>query len=76
MVQQIENPALLDSRFVFNEVIRMDVDFHRLNLTRGYSYLPPTRLVSSQESNNKPKEFGSRIFQMGSNCSYEMGRDR
>ena len=27
-VQQIENPTLSDSKLVFNEVIRMDVDFH------------------------------------------------
>ena len=26
--QQIENPALLNSRFVFDEVLHMDVDFH------------------------------------------------
>ena len=40
MKQQIENPALSDSKFVFNEVLNMDVDFHRLNLMRGASYLP------------------------------------
>ena len=40
MKQQIENPALLNSRFVFDKVIHMDVDFHHLNLTRGSSYLP------------------------------------
>ena len=40
MKQQIENPALSDSKFVFDEVIHMDVDFHRLNLMRGSSYLP------------------------------------
>ena len=28
MAQQIENPALSDSKFLFDEVIRMDVDFH------------------------------------------------
>ena len=39
MKQQIENPALSNSRFVFNEVLHMDVDFHRLNLMRGSSYL-------------------------------------
>ena len=39
MKQQIENPALLNSRFVFDEVLHMDADFHRLNLTRGLSYL-------------------------------------
>ena len=42
MQQQIENPALRDSKSVFDGVIHMDIDFHRLNLTRG---------------NNKPKEF-------------------
>ena len=40
MKQQIENPALLNSRFVFNEVLHMDVDFHQLNLMRGLSNLP------------------------------------
>ena len=40
MAQQIENPTLPDSKFVFDEVISMTIDFHRLNLTRGSSYLP------------------------------------
>ena len=39
MKQQIENLAPSDSKFVFDKVIRMDVDFHRLNLMRGSSYL-------------------------------------
>ena len=37
---QIENPALLYSRFVFNEVLFLDINFHLLNLMRGSSYLP------------------------------------
>ena len=40
MKQQIENPALSDSKFVFDKVLHMDVDFLRLNLMRGSSYLP------------------------------------
>ena len=40
MAQQIENLALSDSKFIFDEVMHMDVDFHQLNLTRGSSYLP------------------------------------
>ena len=28
MAQQIENPALSDSKFVFDEVVQMDVNFH------------------------------------------------
>ena len=37
---QIENPALLNSRFIFDEFLYLDVNFHQLNLTRGSSYLP------------------------------------
>ena len=36
---QIENPALLNSGFVFDEFLYLDVNFHQLNLTRGSSYL-------------------------------------
>ena len=43
---QIENPALLNSRFVFDGVLYLDVNFHQLNLTRASSYLPlPVWLV-------------------------------
>ena len=77
MKQQIENPALSNSRFVFYVVLHMDVDFHRLNLTRGLSYLRSiTRLVGLQESHNKLKECGSRMLQMGCNGCFEVGRDR
>ena len=37
---QIENPALLNSRFVFDKVLHLDANFYQLNLTRGSSYLP------------------------------------
>ena len=37
---QIENPVLLNSRFVFDEFLYLNVNFHQLNLTRGSSYLP------------------------------------
>ena len=40
MAQQVENPALRNSKFVFHRVLYMDMDFHRLNLTRGSSYIP------------------------------------
>ena len=35
---QIENPVLLNSRFIFDEVLYLDVSFHQLNLMRGSSY--------------------------------------
>ena len=40
MKLQIENSMLLNSRFVFDEFLYLDVNFHQLNLTRGSSYLP------------------------------------
>ena len=40
MLNQIKNPALANSKFVFEEVLRMDIIFHCFNLTRGSSYLP------------------------------------
>ena len=36
---QIENPALLNGRFVFDEFLYLDVNFHQLNIMRGSSYL-------------------------------------
>ena len=39
METQIENPALLNSRFGFDEVLYLDTNFHWLNLTRGNLYL-------------------------------------
>ena len=38
--EEIKNPALLKGRFVIDEVLFTNVDFHQLNLTRGSSYLP------------------------------------
>ena len=40
METQIENPALLNSRFRFDEIPFLDINFHWLRLTRGISYLP------------------------------------
>ena len=36
----VENPALLNSRFIFNEFLYLNINFHQLNLMRGSSYLP------------------------------------
>ena len=40
MLTQIENPALANSRFGFDEVLFLDINFHQLTLTRGSSYIP------------------------------------
>ena len=50
MKTQIENPALLNSRFVFDEVLFLDVNFHQLNLTRGSSYLPLPDFIAKKKA--------------------------
>ena len=47
---QIENPALLNSRFVFDEVLYLDVNFHQLNLMRGSSYLPLPDFIAKRKA--------------------------
>ena len=62
MAQQIENPALSDSKFVFDEVLHMDVDFHRLNLTRGSSYLPRPDWLARKKAIINPKNSDVEFF--------------
>ena len=40
MKTDIENPKLAESKFKINEIKFLDANFHKLNLTRGSSYLP------------------------------------
>ena len=47
---QIENPALLNSRFVFDEFLYLDVNSHQLNLMRGSSYLPLPDWLASKKA--------------------------
>ena len=40
MIRQVENPALRDSKFIFDSIMYTDINIHRLILTRGSSYIP------------------------------------
>ena len=55
MAQQIENPAQRNCKFIFNKVLHMDVDFHRLNLTRGSSYVPLPDWLMKKKAIINPK---------------------
>ena len=48
MKTQVENLALANSGFVFNQVL--DINFHKLNLTRGSSYLPLPDWIPSKKA--------------------------
>ena len=62
MKTQIENPALLNSRFRFDEVLFLDVNFHRLNLTRGSSYLPLPDWLAQQKAIINPQNDDEECF--------------
>ena len=59
---QIENPALLNSRFVFDEVLFMNIDLHQLNLTRGSSYLPLPNWLACKKAIINPKNEVKECF--------------
>ena len=62
MKQQIENPALRDSKFVFDGVIGLNIDFHRLNLTRRSSYLPLPEWLAKKGTIINPKNLDMECF--------------
>ena len=60
--EHIENPALLNSRFIFNEVLFTNIDFHQLNLTRGSSYLPLPNWLACKKAIINPKNEDQECF--------------
>ena len=60
---QIENPALLNSRFIFDEVERLDVNFYQLNLTRGSSYLPLPDWLAKKKAIINPHNDDEECFE-------------
>ena len=59
---QIENPALLNSRFAFDEFLYLDVNFHQLNLTRGSSYLPLPDWLARKKAIVNPNNDNKECF--------------
>ena len=62
MKTQIENPVLLNSRFRFDEVLFLDVNFHHLNLTRGSSYLPLPDWIEKKKAIINPQNAYEECF--------------
>ena len=62
MKQQNENLPLSDRKFIFDEILHMDVDFHRLNLTRGSSYLPLPDWLAKKKVIINPKNADRECF--------------
>ena len=60
---QIENPARLNSRFVFDEFLYLDVNFDQLNLTRGSSYLPLPNWLARKKAIVNPHDDKEEYFE-------------
>ena len=78
MSQQVENPALRDSKFVFDRVMQMEISMHRLNLTRGSSYTPLPAWLSKKKAIINPKNLDMKCFKwsvIGSMKWEEIDRD-
>ena len=59
---QIENPVLLNSRFVFDEFLYLDINFHQLNLIRGSSYLPLPDWLATKKAIVNPHNDDEECF--------------
>ena len=55
MKTQIENPALANSSFVFDQILHLDINFNQLNLTRGSSYIPLPKWISHKKAVINPR---------------------
>ena len=62
MAQQVENPALRNSKFVFDSIMHMDISIHRLNLTRGSSYIPLPYWLAKKKAIINPKNLDEKCF--------------
>ena len=62
MKEQVENPALLNNRFVFDEVLFTNIDFHQLNLTRGSSYVPLPKWLANKKAKINPRNEDQECF--------------
>ena len=62
MAQQIDNPRLRDSKFTFDRILYMDINIHRLNLTRGSSYIPLPDWLAKKKAIINRKNLDNKCF--------------
>ena len=62
MAQQVDNPRLRDSKFTFDRILYMDINIHRLNLTRGASYIKLPDWLSKKKATINPKSLDNKCF--------------
>ena len=60
--QQVDNPRLRDSKFTFDRILYMDINIHRLNLTRGASYIKLPDWLDKKEAIINPQNLDNKCF--------------
>ena len=75
MKTQIENPALANSRFKFDQVLFLDVSFHQLNLTRSSSYIPLPDWTAKKKAIINPHNDDEKCFKWAVIAALEIGKD-
>ena len=59
---QVEHPALPKSGFTLDHIMHLDIDFHKLELTRGSSHIELPKWIAEKEGCDQPKERGRGVF--------------
>ena len=59
---QVEHPALPKSGFTLDHVMHLDVDFHKLELTRGSSHIELPKWISVKKAVINPKNEDEECF--------------
>ena len=62
MAQQVENPRLRDSKFVFDKILQTDISCHRLMLTRGSSFIKLPDWLAKKKAILNPKNLDEKCF--------------
>ena len=75
MKMQIDNRALPNSRFRFNEILFLDVNFHCLNLTRGSSYLLLPDWIARKRAIINPQKDDEECFKWAVITALEIGKN-
>ena len=75
MKSQVENPTLENSRLRFADVLFLDVNFHRLNPTRGSSYLPLLDWIAKKKAIINPQNNDEECYKWAIIAVLEIGKD-
>ena len=62
MAKQVDNPALRDSKFVFDKILQTDISYRRLMLTRGSSFIKLPDWLAKKKAILNPKNLDEKCF--------------